>query len=111
MAKSFRGHLESKMAFRGEFLVEIRKYQKKALSHIKGKLGFINGVINHLWHGSKKQRGFKIRRDIVNSVTFPYHPEKHVFYDTNGLIHLSLDVQQYYLNQTINYFLSRNEDA
>ncbi len=111
MARSFRRRLEFATMFRGEFLKEIRKYQKKASSHIKGKLGYINGVINHLWHGSKQQRGFKTRRKIINSVTFPYQPEKHVFYDTNGLIHFSPHVKRYYLNKTINYFLSRNEDA
>jgi hypothetical protein len=112
MAKAFRGRTEGRFAFyRAAFLKEIIKWQNKTASHLEGNIGYVEGAINHLWHGSKKQRGFEKRRRILNSAQFTYQPNKHIYYDTDGLLHFRPHVRKYYLNRTRNYFLSRNEDA
>jgi hypothetical protein len=112
MANAFKGRVKKQFYFKpGDFLTEVSNWQNKTNSHINGKLGYINGAINHKWHGSKKQRGFSDRRKIINSVNFPYKPNKHVYYDTDGLIHFHPKVKKYFNFKTRSYFLSRNEDA
>jgi hypothetical protein len=96
---------------KGKFLDEILNWKNRTHFYTKGKIGYINGAIKHKWHGSKKQRGFKARRRIINSPVLPFEPNTHIYYDTDGLIHFNVTVQTYYNHLTRKYFLSRNEDA
>ncbi len=112
MALAFKGAINKKKLYReGAFSDEISEWQEKAHSHINRRLGFVLGIIHHKWHGSIKQRRYTDRRKIINSPDFPYKPNEHIYYDTDGLIHFHLGVREYYNNQTRYYFLSRQEDA
>jgi len=72
------------------------------------KIGHINGIIVHHWHGRKSDRKYAERWNIL--IKHKYNPEKHLMYDSQGLIQLADDTHE--LQKGISqYFVQRNEDV
>ena len=81
------------------------EFQKKA----KGiRLGYIPGVIRHYFHGSKKNRKYVERTEIL--AKYQYSPYKHITYDTNGIIVPTDRFEQNFKDEIFSYFLERKED-
>jgi hypothetical protein len=112
MSGGFLGEIEdNKSPFSGQLLQEIQKWQKKTAHIINGSMGYLNSSINHLWHGDKKKRGYAVRKKIINSRKLPYDPNKHLYYDDDGLLHFHGKVKNHFNKLTIKYFSSREEDS
>jgi hypothetical protein len=84
-----------------------REWQFNAYRLTNGHWGYIPGVINHHWHGTKRSRGYQSRWKIL--IDHKFDPTKDLMKDAQGLYtlvgkpHLQEDLRQ--------YFDSRNEDS
>jgi hypothetical protein len=72
------------------------------------KLGYVPGVIKHYFHGSKKNRKYIERWNIL--VDNKYDPALHIKTNSDGVQIPTEECPQEMLNQIINYFKERNED-
>jgi hypothetical protein len=72
------------------------------------RLGYVPGVIRHYFHGSKKNRRYSVRWQIL--IKHEYSPYKHIKYDNNGVIVPTLVCPQGLLDDIYAYFSERNED-
>jgi hypothetical protein len=83
----------------------IKEFQIKALNL---RLGYVPGVIRHYFHGSKINRKYSERWQIL--VKHQYDPNKHIVKLKNGLLVPSELCPQELLDDIYNYFKERNED-
>jgi hypothetical protein len=83
----------------------VSDYEKKANSL---RLGYIPGVIRHYFHGSKKNRKYGERWQIL--VDNKYMPSLHITHDKNGLIVPTAECPKKLLDDILQYFAERNED-
>ena len=72
------------------------------------KLGYVPGVIRHYYHGSKKNRKYSERWQIL--VNHQYDPYTHVKKDKNGLLIPTKECPKELLDDILNYFTERKED-
>lgn len=83
-------------------------WQDRALKHIRGDVGFMTGSIYHFWHGSKVERFYNTRWDILLKHKFdPYYDLKQ---DWQGLYSFT-DAGLRMRDDIRNYFRVRNEDG
>ncbi len=83
----------------------VEEYQKKIYGL---RLGYIPGVIRHYYHGSKKNRKYLERWQIL--INNSYDPYLHVTYDDFGLLIPTKECPTLLLEEIYQYFLERNED-
>lgn len=85
--------------------------QEKCERWIRRDVGFVPVAVGHWYHGSKDDRRYGSRGQIL--VENEYDPHIDVKYDTQGLLQLeSWDPRQLRLRDLIrNYFKNRNEDS
>lgn len=76
-------------------------YYKKT----KGKLGFIEGDIDHLYHGSIKNRNYSVRMQELEKLDFD--PQNDLYTNKNGLLELRRADLQKWVKK---YFVERKED-
>jgi hypothetical protein len=72
------------------------------------RLGYIPGVIRHYFHGSKQNRRYHDRWQIL--LKYDYSPSAHVTNDKNGVLVPTKDCPEEMLNEIMEYFKERNED-
>lgn len=72
------------------------------------RLGYIPNVIRHYYHGSKKNRRYTERWDIL--IKYDYSPLKHIKKDKMGVLVPTIDCPKELLDEIMNYFYQRNED-
>ncbi len=110
MAKAFLG-LVDKTYYAGisaGYKRRLLEWQALATRHVKQDIGYVPGLINHYWHGRKKDRGYDTRWRVL--ATAGYDPDLHLTKDDAGLIQISPD--NLYLRDALRrYFRSRNEDS
>jgi len=83
----------------------INEYQKR----INGlRLGYIPGVIRHYYHGTKANRKYSERWQIL--VSRQYDPYIHVTYDKNGILIPTSQFSDELKDDIYTYFAERNED-
>lgn len=89
----------------------LHQWQSLANRYIKRNLGYTPGVIRHMFHGSKKNRFYGERWQIL--VKWQFDPYTDLKRDANGLWQLVVeDDRQIGLRDDLyKYFGSRNEDA
>lgn len=83
----------------------IVEFEKKAYGL---RLGYIPGVIRHYFHGSKKNRKYQERWQIL--VENKYDPYIHVIQNEFGLLIPSDECPKKLLEMIMQYFKERNED-
>lgn len=76
---------------------------------IKRNIGYVDGVILHHWHGSKKKRYYVERWEILKEHQFD--PDSHLTYDESGLLMLSSESSIGLRDSIRSYFRSRAEDS
>ena len=86
---------------------------KQSLTKIQSKanmlrLGYVPGIIRHFFHGSKKNRKYAQRWEIL--VRNNYEPTKHITTDSNGILVPTSECPQQMLKEIYLYFAERNED-
>ncbi|GGH14954.1 hypothetical protein GCM10007036_14610 [Alsobacter metallidurans] len=90
------------------YLRPLLQWEKRAQQHINGALGCVQGVIEHGFHGTKGNRKYVERWDILKRHAFD--PDTDLKRNVHGVIELAgnkpglrRDIQH--------YFAARNEDA
>lgn len=68
------------------YKVRCLDWQRKAFRVTKGNLGFVDGRVEHHWHGSKAKRFYQTRWQIFAKNAF--NPDAHLVYDRQGLLRL-----------------------
>jgi hypothetical protein len=72
------------------------------------KVGYVPNNIRHYFHGSKINRKYIERNDIL--IKYKYNPILHVEYDENGILVPTKKMSLNFINDIKNYFSQRNED-
>ena len=80
-------------------------YQKKIYGL---RIGYTPGLIRHYFHGSKENRKYLERGQIL--INHQYDPDQHVTHDNNGLLIPSDNCPKELLDDIYQYFSERNED-
>jgi hypothetical protein len=81
------------------------EYQQKA--H-KLRLGYTPGVIRHHYHGSKKNRQYVERWQIL--IKHKFSPEDHLTYDARGILIPNENFSDEFKEDIMEYFRARKED-
>jgi hypothetical protein len=93
--------------FTKEYLNEIYKFQDR-VNNANIKVGYVPGVILHYFHGSKKNRKYAERNEILFKYNFK--PNLHVKKNNFGLIVPTEKCPKGLLDEILDYFQIRNED-
>jgi hypothetical protein len=72
------------------------------------RLGYVPGVIRHYFHGSKKNRKYSQRWQIL--VKHKYNPSQHITKRSDGLLIPTTKCPKELLDDIFIYFKERNED-
>jgi len=90
------------------YQAKMMDYQKLCEKYVQKRIGYVDGIIIHHFHGKKRDRQYVSRWDIL--IKHNYNPDTDISYDLNRIIQfngnkpeLELDVHQ--------YSHSRNEDS
>ena len=86
----------------------VLRWQKRALSHINGNIGAIDGTIEHMFHGSKTNRKYQGRWDILTKNHFS--PDDDLKRNIWGAWELEGNKPNL-RRDMMRYFRQRNEDA
>jgi hypothetical protein len=71
-------------------------------------LGYTPGVIRHYFHGSKKNRNYTERWQIL--MKHKYDPNQHLTYDPSGILIPTAEFTEEFKNDIMEYFKERKED-
>jgi hypothetical protein len=88
-----------------EYNNSMLEFQKNAKSL---RLGYTPGVIRHYFHGSKKNRKYTERWQIL--IKHQFSPIQHLIYDSFGLLIPTAEFTEEFKNDIMNYFKERKED-
>lgn len=107
MAFSFINKVEHtlKMNYHEDYKNSILNFQENAR---KLRLGYTPGVIRHFYHGSKQNRQYTNRWQIL--VDHQFSPCQHLKYDKDGLLIPTDLFCEEFKNDIMNYFKERKED-
>jgi hypothetical protein len=83
----------------------VLEYQNKVKNF---RLGYVPGVIRHYFHGSKKNRKYMERWQIL--LKYNFSPSSHLIRDKNGVLIPTENCPKEILNDIFTYFAERNED-
>ena len=78
------------------------------ISYNQIKVGYIPSVIKHYFHGSKINRKYIERNEILKKIN--YSPSVHVKYDDNGILIPTENMSNECLEDIKKYFFQRNDD-
>lgn len=87
----------------------VMEWQERALRAGKKNIGFVEGSIQHRWHGPKKKRKYIERWQIL--ISNAYDPDLDIMRDEQGVI-VFADANKIRLRDDIRrYFRARSEDS
>ncbi len=72
------------------------------------RLGYVPGIIRHYYHGSKKNRQYTERWQIM--IEHQYSPNLHLKYDSDGILVPRLFCPPKLKDDIMTYFKERKED-
>jgi hypothetical protein len=70
--------------------------------------GYVPGIIRHNYHGSKENRKYIERIDVL--IKYNYSPNLHVTFDSTGILIPTNNMCNDFKNDIYTYFVQRNED-
>ncbi len=91
-----------------EYKRHVMQWQERAESKVRRNIGYVDGLVNHHWHGKKADRQYSDRWRIL--VDNGYSPEMDLQRDSQGLYRLT-DRSLRLRDDLRSYFRSRNEDS
>lgn len=106
MAQAFIGNPNSVNANASEGYKNMLKEYTRRCKNIR--LGYTPGVIRHFFHGSKKNRKYIERWQVL--VKHQYDPYKHVTFNEDGILVPSEECPSQLPNDILQYFTERQED-
>jgi hypothetical protein len=72
------------------------------------RLGYTPGVIRHYYHGSKKNRNYTERWQIL--IKHEFSPKKHLEYSSEGILVPTKEFSEEFKQDIMTYFKERKED-
>jgi hypothetical protein len=81
------------------------EFEKKAKTL---RLGYTPGVIRHYYHGSKKNRNYTERWQIL--IKHQFSPSLHLTYGVTGILIPTAEFSEEFKNDIMDYFKERKED-
>ena len=93
------------MDYHDDYKNSILDYQINAK---KLRLGYVPGVIRHHYHGSKQNRKYTERWQIL--INHQYSPISHVKYDSAGILIPNKNFNEEFKYDILDYFKERKED-
>jgi hypothetical protein len=72
------------------------------------RLGYVPGVVRHHYHGSKKNRKYRERWEVL--IKHQYSPVAHVSYDVMGVLIPTAKFTDAFRYDILDYFVERKED-
>jgi hypothetical protein len=103
-----KAHLSYPSQIHQEYKNQILRWQERILPLTKYLFGYAPLHICHGYHGSKKNRRYVERWDIL--VRW-YNPLEHIYYNTNHVLEFSQSAPPEMILEIIRYFQQRNEDS
>lgn len=100
-----KGRTSVNVAVNESYKNHITEFQKRCEGIV---LRYTPGVIRHFFHGTKANRKYVDRWQIL--VRNGYDPVKHITYDENELLVPTIDCPKTLLDEILSYFEIRNED-
>jgi len=94
--------------FPAHYKEEVMIWQERAEKYIQRDLGYVEGTINHFWHGKKVNRQYVARWKIISDNKFD--PRYDLKKDYQGLYQLT-DRSAKLRDDLRHYFQQRNEDG
>jgi hypothetical protein len=91
-----------------EYHASVHRWAERA-AVLDRNVGFVAGLVNHHWHGKKKDRRYNDRWKIL--VDNLFDPVKHIYKDAQGLMRFAHNVSHKLRDGVRNYFRARNEDS
>ena len=91
--------------YHDDYKNSIIEFQKKAKNL---RLGYIPGIVRHYYHGSKQNRKYTERWQIL--INHKYSPITHIKYDEKNVIIPTEECSEEFKNDILNYFKERKED-
>ena len=73
------------------------------------KWDYIEGTVQHLYHGDNKNRQYVSRDEIIKD--YDFDPNKHIEIGENRLLRFTKEVDQNFKDKIIEYFLNRKDDG
>jgi hypothetical protein len=113
MAHAFSGDFASPclpVVFGGNsgFLDHFRRWAEAAWARVRGRLGWVDGAVLHLWHGETANRGYARRyRELA---ALGYDPAVHLRAEPDGLWAWTSEAASL-SDWAIRYFRDRREDS
>jgi hypothetical protein len=106
MTQGFVGNVACADGSLLKYKEDIQNYINKNDDSIK--IGYLPTNIKHHFHGSKKNRKYVERNQII--IQNKYDPLYHLTYDENGVIIPSENMSESFIAEIKEYFSERNED-
>jgi len=94
-----------KNRYNEDYIDSVVQYEKKMKNM---RFGYTPGVIRHYYHGSKKNRFYHERWEIL--VKHQFSPYTDIAYDDVGIIIPTSNFSEEFKQDIFNYFKNRNED-
>lgn len=110
MARGLVGRVEESLnpALSEGYKRHVRQWAQRADRHIKGNVGYIDGTINHYWHGRITNRNYGNRWKLL--IKHGFDPDTDIKYDSNGIMRLT-DQKPLLRDDIRRYFRARSEDS
>jgi len=94
-----------KNRYNEDYIQSVVQYERKMKNM---RFGYTPGIIRHYYHGSKKNRFYHERWEIL--VKHQFSPYTDITYDDMGIIIPTPQFSEEFKQDIFNYFKSRNED-
>lgn len=114
MANALFGEVDKTLntGYTEEYKKLCKVWEDRALKHIRKNVGFLPGLVNHYYHGEKKNRNYDNRWKLL--ATTKFNPITDIKKDTQGLWQLQDDGTTRFIdlrNGLRKYARIRNEDS
>lgn len=83
-------------------------YQRLCDNYVRQKVGCVETLLVHYWHGKKRDRGYGERWQVLSDAK--YSPYTDLIRDSHGLIRLTSEKREL-RDGIMRYFRTRNEDS
>lgn len=86
----------------------VMDWQERCVRATQGNIGFVEGSLNHFWHGRKADRRYKERWEIL--IEHQFDPDHDVSFNGHGMLELHANKPNF-KRDLQEYFRARNEDS
>ena len=94
--------------YHGNYRILIKIFEERCKEFLKKDIGYVEGTIDHHFHGDKKNRGYATRDQIL--IKNKYDPLRDIIMNADGLWELA-PFKATLRDQIRIYFRQRNEDS